>query len=83
MSWANTAVVWMNDPKRQCVLIGPYGFAWWTGRKVSIAAFQKREKYPVAAYSLFTDWGSVLRYERDQAPTSTVHRFVKTGLLPS
>ena len=80
--WQTNATVWVNDPERGRVLVGPFGFAWWTPRKVYLGLFGEREEQPLSTFRSFTKWDEVKSYWRGQTPGSAVHRFVKTGLVP-
>ena len=80
--WWKSATVWINDPERQHVVVGPYGFAWWKGQKVFIGVFEDRPvRQPVSAYKRFRE-GEIREYPKKSTPRSAVLRFVKTGLLP-
>ena len=82
-SWRANAVVWLNDQKRGRVVTGAFGFAWWEGRKVYVAAFLEYSTNPVVAYMDFTDWNDVRVYSTAESPIEEVVRFVKTGLFPA
>jgi len=80
--WQTNATVWVNDPEKGRVLVGPFGFAWWTPRKVYLGVFGSREEQPLSAFRMFEKWEEVKSYWSGQTPNSAVHRFVKTGLVP-
>jgi hypothetical protein len=81
-SWRKSATVWVNDPDKGRVLVGAFGFAWWTARKIHIAVFEERESQPMSSYRHFDRWDDTKSYWKKSTPDSAVHRFVKTGLLP-
>jgi len=81
--WRKTATIWVNDPKRGRVLVGPFGFAWWSPRKVYVCAFRRgHQEKPMTAYRNFNNYESAKSYWLSKVPNSAVHRFVKTGLPP-
>jgi hypothetical protein len=81
--WRASASVWLNDPDRGRVILGPFGFAWWQGRKLFVAQFRNQESSPVSGYKSYEDWAAVKTYTADHVPMPSVVRFVRTGLLPA
>jgi len=83
VDWRHSATVWLNDPDRGRVVIGPFGFAWWQGKKVYVASFTEYLYLrPLLRYRLFKNWGDATPYAVDAVTPAAVVRFVKTGLLP-
>jgi hypothetical protein len=81
-TWKKSATVWINDPNKRRVVVGPFGFAWWSGKKVFIALFDGRQELPVSAYNNFGEEGEVREYLKAKVSKSAIIRCVKTGLLP-
>jgi hypothetical protein len=81
--WRKDAIVWVNHPERGRVLIGPFGFAWWEGRRVKAAAFPESTAQLMAGFIKYKDWDSVRVFETSKAPLTSVLRFVRSGLWPA
>ena len=83
VDWRTSASVWLNDLERGRVLAGPFGFAWWQGKKLHCAMFRSQKQSPVSGFKCYEDWASVRTYTADHVPMPSVVRFVRTGLLPA
>ncbi len=83
VDWRTTASLWLNDPDRGRVLVGPFGFAWWQGKKLYVAQFRSQENSPMASYKAYEEWKDVKEYVSDHVPMPSIMRFVRTGLLPA